>query len=180
MTLQYLNEAHLPDVLAIADSRFGSGYITRDELMDGRAIVLVGVERDIVIGFVLFYLMEGSNFPVELYGTFPHGGRALYVKSIAIDKCFERNGYATALLQMVVNIARRQNAICCYAYLWVAGDRVPAGAVFDALSFKRVWEIPDFWFQSSLKKPFECPICGHPCRCTALLVCRPLMYCRTL
>lgn len=175
MVLQYLNDGHLNAVLDIADSRFGKGYITRDELMDGQAIVLVGVEQDMVVGFVLFYLMEGSDFPVELYGTYSHGGRAVYVKSIAIDKSFERTGCATNLLQMVVNIARRQNAICCYAYLWVAAGQIPAEGVFAALGFDRVLEISDFWFQSSLKKPFDCPVCGHPCRCSAQLVCRSLV-----
>ncbi len=175
MTLQYLNDGHLPDVLAIAANRFGNGYITKDELTNGNAIVLVGVEQGIVAGFVLFYLMDGSDFPVELYGTFPYGGRALYVKSVAVHKGYERRGFATSLLSMVINIARRQNAICCYAYLWITEGTIPAGGVFAALGFDEVLSINDFWFQSSLKKPFDCPVCGHPCRCSAQLVCRSLV-----
>ncbi|MBP8790201.1 MAG: GNAT family N-acetyltransferase [Breznakibacter sp.] len=175
MILQYLNDGHLPAVLAIADSRFGKGYITRDELTNSSAIVLVGVEQGVVVGFVLFYLMPSSEFPIELYGNYPQGDRALYVKSVAVHNGFERRGYATALLNMVINIARRQNVICCYAYLWITAGAIPAGSVFDALGFEPVLEINNFWYQSSMKQPFDCPICGHPCRCSAQLVCRSLV-----
>ena len=175
MTLCYLNDSLIDDVQSIADSRFGNGYISRSDLTREDAIVLVALKNHCVVGFVLFYIVPENLFPLELNALFRQNYSSVYVKSIAVQSSCERNGYATALLLMVINIARRQNAACCYGYLWDSGMNIPANGIFRSLGFRTVKELPCFWYNDSIARGFECPVCGHPCHCKAMLTCRSLV-----
>ncbi len=175
MTLQYINDSLQDEVLAIADQRLGRGYLTVDSFTCSGAIVLVAIEFGKAVGFVLFHIKEQIDFPVELTKMFGQPHRSVYVKSIAVKEENEQKGFATALLKMVINIGMRQNALCCYGHVWIAGNNGASARIFESLGFEEVMEIADFWYLDSVKKQFQCPVCGFPCHCKAHLVCRPLV-----
>ncbi|MFY7991754.1 MAG: GNAT family N-acetyltransferase [Bacteriovoracaceae bacterium] len=53
---------------------------------------------------------------------------------------------------------------------WVSGLAHTSNRVFEKFGFKPVKQLDDFFYNPSLKNPFECPTCGNPpCTCPAIL-----------
>jgi GNAT superfamily N-acetyltransferase len=53
---------------------------------------------------------------------------------------------------------------------WVSGLPHTSDRVFEAMGFKAVKTVPNFYHDTSLKHPFSCPGCERsPCTCSAIL-----------
>ncbi len=175
LSINYLAESQLKDVVDISNSQFGVGYLNTSDFTSDGAIVLVATDDEKVVGFALFYIIGGDDFPAQLSIFYPVAHTSVFFKSIAVLPGFENRGVGSHLMQMVLNLARNQGVLCCYGYLWVKDGKMALESIARHHGFHDVKVMPRFWQQVSIDKGFDCPVCGNPCRCDALMVCRPFV-----
>lgn len=53
------------------------------------------------------------------------------------------------------------------AVSWVSNKPDSSEGMFEKLGFEKLFTVPDYWTQDSIKEGYLCPNCGNPCRCTA-------------
>ena len=93
--------------------------------------------------------------------------------------CFEERFRAQGLGQKISHLRlgwlREQGCQVVLGISWVSGLAHTSDRVFQKMGFTAVKSVDNFFYDSSLKNPFECPGCGSPpCTCSAILYRREL------
>lgn len=174
-TISYLSSSQVGSVVAISDDRFGFGYLLHSDFTSPDAVTLVATVDEAVVGFALFHIIPPSGFPDALSVLYPESHTSVLFKTIAIKTGYEDKGIGNLLFAMVLNIARNQGALCCYSYMWDKSDNNAIWKLAVNHGFVKVADLPQFWYEESLQKGYQCVVCGNPCSCNATLICRPFV-----
>lgn len=175
VTVSYLDQSQLKDILEISDSRLGKNYLHPADFNKSNALTLVATADGDVVGFALQYFMDSNDFPVELKSKFPQPHKTVYFKSIAVKNGCDGKGYGNALLQMALSISKNHGALCSYGYMWIQDGFIPMAGLAKQYGFKELVHKPQFWMKSSIKRGFLCPHCGSICACDAIMIYRPFV-----
>jgi ribosomal protein S18 acetylase RimI-like enzyme len=157
----------------------GNGYLqSLTELP--RAHTLLGAFHDgQLIGFVLAYAAPAASLnrivkghPVSL--PVPalradSSGTLGVLQTIGVDPVLQRQGIATRLVTAALDELSALGADTCLSIAWKNGQAIPIGGVLERNGFSLCGQIDNFWEAESRRLGYVCPVCGTPCRCSAML-----------
>lgn len=155
VVLRNISEKDFKSIIQLSNTIFGNSYITEKELQ--------------------IYVNSKSNFGIVAFNENTFCGFILYeiiaqktglIKSIAVKEDFQGKGIATDLISKAI-IQLKETTTQIQAVTWHYPDNHLI-KILKKHNFNLVKTIPNYWKEDSLKRNFECKICGKPpCMCSA-------------
>ncbi len=175
--LTIADHAHFTNGLELLNRTQGVGLFKADYLQklcsDPRAYVVGASRNDQLIGIGVaqliheqtYYLRFDSNLEVELkdkqVGSF---------STLAIKENLQGQGIGQKISSMRLAWLLEKKCEVILGVSWVSGLPHTSDRVFEKMGFKAVKRVENFFLESSLKDPFDCPGCAlAPCVCAAVL-----------
>jgi len=179
-SITVLRETDFPDLLIIADNRFGSSYLTRRELQsylaNNNKIGFVAKTNQTITGFSLIQicdlneimslvLCEHDWFKEQFASKYPIG----VIKTLSVSEEFKNCGIGTALTNKSIKTLEKASG-CLMSICWEHEKDTPFAKILEKLGMTLRRRISDYWKEDSLKKKYQCNCCGSPpCRCNVLV-----------
>jgi len=151
---------------------FGPQYMS-ERTNDPRSLVLGAFAGTELVGVGVAQLL--SDF--EYYQPFdPKISSELKGKTVGsfstlcVHERFRGKGLGKRLSQRRLEWLRERKCQVILGVSWISGLPHTSDRVFEAIGFKAVKAVSNFYRDSSLKHPFSCPGCEKsPCICSAVL-----------
>lgn len=179
-----MQEKHFNHIYRIADKQLGQDYVTDTFLHQAitdkhNYVARVAINKDThqVLGFCISFIIQSEDvsdllnidqdlIPISLLDP-PQLG---VVKTIAIDKNHKGLGIGTALIRDALHAFQTRDISSIFTIAWKSKLGINLHGVLMKTGFKHVFEIPHFWYQSSLESGCHCSVCGKPpCECSAVI-----------
>jgi N-acetylglutamate synthase-like GNAT family acetyltransferase len=119
-----------------------------------------------VVGFFVFKVIEERAAD---YLNTDSSTKILEVKSIAVYPAFQGQGIGSIIFSEVPNIAKEVGVQNCYCVAWKRKDKVAMHNIHINAGFTVLHEIENYWKKDSIEKDYDCPECGNPCSCSAVI-----------
>lgn len=170
-----------PSLINISNEQLGSDYLSSDLLAKTlepnsalRCNVIVNKLNNKILGFSLNKVIDNDELNEILKGKekireFSFEERIGYIKTVAINKKFEGYGLSTALLEYSLKEFEKEGVKKFVSTAWKHCGIINIGGVLSRLGFVKRVELPDYWYEDSIKEGFQCPQCGNPCHCTCVV-----------
>ena len=180
--------------LDILRTELGERYISRDQFetylrvasKPFRKVALVAQHKATqkVLGVLLAEIVDEQALRLSFLGSYDlavkdpevyrlRNQTTALIKSIAVDEQFRGNGIATRLVKQVMQLLEKNGAKGFYSFGWVSKQNVcQTQGVLESLGFQSVMRFDEFWLDDSTQRNYDCPVCGQPCHCAALLFVR--------
>jgi ribosomal protein S18 acetylase RimI-like enzyme len=175
------NEPARAAALALLRAGLGAGYIEEQEIADLQAGRMNGTAlgafvNNELVGVLLGRMLEketAAEYEALAQGAGAAMGLAVHrlglLKSVAVKSGCRGHGIGTALSRAVLDHLKQAGATAVLAVSWESGTRDSSAGMLEAVGFRRVARIEDFWKEDSLRLGYRCPQCGNPCRCAGIL-----------
>lgn len=185
ITIKKGGPEHASKVLLLLSDQLGEGYMDVSDITFGPKEFLFVAEYDgEVVGFALSVILDKDDFKNHLLGQkyrtpadiriSDQMGTLALIDSIAIDPSYQKRGIGSKLVKKSLEALREAGAKAVTSFGWKEGDNVNIGPTFRYFGFKERKEFEKFWHQDSIEKDYDCPHCGNPCNCSAVLFSRTL------
>jgi GNAT superfamily N-acetyltransferase len=182
-------------VVALLGDALGESYVdlgTVEEAItgDGTATCLVEVDSsNRLLGAVTCYIVtpdsldrflpEGQGDLINSLRVFKFNTLIGLLRSIAVAPSDRRRGVATDLTEACIAWCADHGASTMLTFAWLAHtDRQAMPQLTGVLKhtgFTEVETIDDYWTLDSQSKRYQCPVCGHTCRCAAAVYTRAIL-----
>ena len=167
-------------IIRILDSQLGKDYVSEDflkEVIDDKKDTFCKVIEDSsnhqIVGVGLYGIInydEVKNITqgrdINVLKFTPQIG---LIKTIAIDEAYKNLGLASSLIQNLLGELSLKNVRCFISPAWKHQGITNIENVLEKNGFSKAIEIPNYWYESSIKEKFECPNCGNPCHCSCVI-----------
>lgn len=169
------------EVLSIANQELGAGYFNSvlNLLKPYPSTSYCIFDGQKLIGFILSYQCRFGQFIDDTQSTIPinlsYESKILVVKTMVIQAGYQRKGYGTQLLQYLIDAIEGNEVGAMLAVGWKSDECVNIQHMMDTFKFSELCELPEFWKVDSIKYGFQCPTCGHPCKCSAIIYSKLLL-----
>lgn len=141
-----------------------------------RCIVAADKKTGKVIGFLIYETINYQTLeditkgkPIE---EFSYSDKIGYIKTIAVDSRYEGFGIGNALTEKAVESLRKAGSNVFVSTAWKHAGVINLHGILSRNKFRKRLEIPDYWYEDSIKEGFECPQCGNPCHCACVIYIR--------
>ena len=184
--------ADIDAALVVLNDSLGAGYVSSADLAayiaptSTKKLCLIAKDRttNAVIGVVTAEIVDAARLRLTLLDNYDavqheepvrrlHDHITGLIKSVAVVRAARKNGVGTALVRQAMEALGQHGARAFYAIGWITDD---AGChiqgVLEALRFTPVRRLDRFWYNDSIAHQYDCPQCGRPCRCAAMLLIR--------
>lgn len=112
-----------------------------------------------------YYERFDENISTELAGKIVGS-----FSTMAMHEDAQGKGIGQKISQLRLNWLREQGCVVILGNSWVSGLKHTSDRVFEKMGFRAIKKVENFFVESSLKNPFDCPGCKvHPCSCAAIL-----------
>lgn len=173
-----LQNLHVPGALALVDDAFGAGYLDAGHLAghvgSDRGLALVATTGGRVHGLVAVSL-DAPVVPADqqdaLDDLLPPGVAGIDVVVVSPDA--RGHGLGTRLLARALGHLADAGADQVGTLAWVHGGRAPVLGPLTRLGHRQVGVLERPWHADSLARGYDCPACGRPCTCPALVLLGP-------
>lgn len=185
-------EHDIRQALDILRSNLGERYVSHEDLekyiSDGNAAVIKRIalvaknrKNQEIIGVLLVEVVTNDRLEASLLESYQSIRHEPYmyqlrnqttglIKSIAVDSQARGSGVATELVKTAMQDLNRRGVKSFYSIGWVTEEKgCHVQGVLESLGFECVQKFERFWYTDSRKNGYDCPTCGHPCKCSALL-----------
>ena len=175
-----VSKKDIPSICALADAALGKDYVTPQTVADliddgvkSFCIVMKNSYTDELLGFCIYKIIskeeavdicKGKVLP-SLYAEDQLG----YLATIVVSEKYRGNGLATVLIDKVTDIFAQMNITHIISTAWKHIGKINLQGVLTRCGYKKVMEIPDYWYEDSIKKGYSCPQCGNPCHCSCVI-----------
>lgn len=177
--LDFSNEETLQKAIAIYDEGLGQDYIEPEKLIhyaeDPNCVSLGSFLNDELVGVLIGHIITPeeitqANEYLQKYDLplFSQDDKVALIKSIAVQKEHRRHGLATHMTTQAIEDFINMGCNKAFALSWVSNRPDSSPRMFGKLGFENLVEIKDYWTQDSIQKGYACPVCGHPCHCSAI------------
>jgi GNAT superfamily N-acetyltransferase len=155
--------------LRLLSAGLGMGYIRGEEF--ARCLALGAHLDGELVGVLLGRMLEPAEAEryLALAGAALAGQRLGLLQSVAVKDGCRGRGVGTALSRAIVECLQGDGATAVLAISWESGAKNSSGRMLEAVGFRRLAHIEEFWKEDSLRRGYRCPRCGNPCRCAAVL-----------
>ena len=178
-----MKQSHFEQILMIANRQLGQNYVTHQLLNDcikkntlfhGRTVI--DTETKHILGFCISIVindvalsdmlnMDIEAIPCPLSACDQLG----VIKTIAIKHDQKGYGIGTHLILDAIHQLQQYSQMIA-TIAWKTKYGINLHGVLMKTGFQRLFEIPHFWYQSSLETGCHCAVCGRPpCLCSAVI-----------
>ncbi len=181
MNVGPLEECQISKLLRISAAELGSDYLDRGDfekaLEGGDRFCFVASLDDRPIGFAICDMLGPGDVDPELHldGADREALLSLcpvgYIASVSVDDSHKGCGAGTAMLRRCMEELERRKAgvICAMAWKSVRGT-VNIARPLERLGLVAVREVQGYWNDPrAFPNGHDCPVCGNPCSCSAML-----------
>lgn len=187
---------HMEEATGLLRDALGEEYITQNYLSlivesdydalpgatDKLGLVAVDISRSHVFGVVLCEIVSRERVEQSLHGfadSLPpadlfrlRNSKPGFLGSVVVDARYRRCGVATSLIREALRRLRASGVENLYGFAWKRPDgSCPSRGLLESLGLEAAAEIPNFWKSESEVKGYDCPVCGNPCVCSAIVMC---------
>ncbi len=141
-----------------------------------RCIVAADKKTGKVIGFLIYETINCQTLediakgkPIE---EFSYSDKIGYLKTIAVDSHYEGYGIGNALTEKAVESLRKAGSKAFVSTAWKHAGTINLHGILSRNKFRKRLEIPNYWYEESIKEGFECPQCGNPCHWACVIYIR--------
>ena len=190
-TVEKTTRSDVGKVTALLGSALGIRYLTRNDVTayldnkDSTVVSLKSKENGAPVGAAIATLLHGIT---SLEGLVPRDqmesvkrllpeldfNRVSYLKSLAVSPKNQGLGGATALVRALIDWSSELSATMVFAIGWKDHNGCHIQGVLEGLEFEVRGEIENFWHADSEEQGYDCPTCGQPCTCSAVLFSRSI------
>lgn len=129
----------------------------------GQEVISVGVAQ--VLHDLKYYIVFDENIEEKLknnvVGSF---------STLCVREDYQGKGLGQRMSHVRLNWLKDKGCEVILGISWVSGKEHNSSRVFEKLGFGMVKLVDNFFYESSLQNPFNCPACGSPpCTCAAML-----------
>ncbi|MBQ5824059.1 MAG: GNAT family N-acetyltransferase [Clostridia bacterium] len=179
-TIRKATVADFAAVIKIADSQLGKGYLTKERLQKAmdkstsdELLIAVQTSTNTVVGFSLFKhisheealkLGKGYTFRNMVFEE-----KIGYLATVATKEGFTGLGIATVLVDKSLENMKDNGITHFISTAWKHYGVINIGSVLENAGFRKEEEIPNYWYDASIKEKFQCPHCGNPCTCSCVI-----------
>lgn len=180
MHVRQATENDIPAIIPIADKEFGQGYLTESQLqayISEPEQYLFKIAEDVngmLEGFCISIIACPNEMGHYLQDA---GAKQLFngeekigiIKSVAITT--KGRGTGTMLIRESMDVLKEQYHIRQFCSIgWKHPDgHINIEGVLKRSGFTAAKEIAGYWKEDSIKNNYSCPVCGHPCKCAAVI-----------
>lgn len=126
----------------------------------------VAIVNSKVVGFFIFKILTERS---ANYLDTNSGKEILEVKTIGVDSLEQRKGIGSYIFSQVESIAKEFNVENCYCVAWQRKEKVAMHNIHLNAGFIMQRVIKNYWKSDSIEKEYNCPECGNPCLCSAVI-----------
>lgn len=90
-------------------------------------------------------------------------------EAVAVEPDFRRHGVGRLLTEDSLGWMRQQGCDVAVTLAWLSGSKDSSPELFRRLGFRQGPTVDRFYYEESLRDGWICPVCGGPCRCSAML-----------
>lgn len=123
--------------------------------LEGSEVLAIGVAQ--VIKDLDYYLAFDaeikSNLENKIVGSF---------STLCVTEDMQGMGIGQMLSQLRLDWLKSKSCNVVVGISWVSGLENTSDRVFEKMGFRPVKRVENFFYESSLEKPFYCPGCGAP------------------
>lgn len=160
-------------VIAIANSQLGKGYLLLGDLdnyiENNKHSVLVEFAGDEVKGFCLVSVLSFAEAANKLRKSVNIDEPIGYISMVATLEKHKREGIASKLVEAGVEFLKGKSCKSLVIVTWKSPISNAMQNLVEKLKFQREFKVDNYWYMSSLQEGYECPECGNPCRCSAII-----------
>ncbi|MDO5861454.1 MAG: GNAT family N-acetyltransferase [Thermoplasmata archaeon] len=182
--IRELGRKDIPHVVSIGRHQLGLDYISSTDFLEalsepGRFCIVAQEGRRDFAGFALCREFGPEDVPEELaLPEGPENDRVCSAKKIglldavAVETHAARHGVGTQLCRAAVDRFIEDGCDLLVSMAWVHVDgKEPIKKALLANGFERTsLQIPGYWnLWVDSEDGHLCPVCGHPCKCSAAL-----------
>ena len=179
-TIRAMRPNDLGQVITIADAQLGKDYVSPELLSRIMSAydrmwcsVVVDNHNQKIIGFCIAEVISYEKVLEITKGLeireFMFSERIGYLKTIAIDRRYTGYGIASKVVSECLIAFKEQGANACISTAWKHGGKINIENVLVRNGFAKHNEIPNYWYELSVKEKFMCPQCGNPCHCSCVV-----------
>ena len=179
-TIKRASVSDFASVIKIADAQLGEDYLTKERLQktldkDLSDDILVAVEdaTDNVIGFCLYKHLTYDEAVKICQGyklrNMMFADNIGYVATVATKEEFKHLGIATALVKKCIDNMQDDGIKCFISTAWKHAGITNIASVLETHGFTKEFDMPNYWYESSIREGYSCPRCGNPCTCSCVL-----------
>lgn len=151
--IRLATEKDIQDILTLSNKAFGKHFHSEDKFINTETSETT-----------VFITDKGI---LSAYCVLIKENKQVRVDSITVDENERGKGIASMLIEDVI---LNYGHLRIYSYAWkMKNGEVNLKVVLDRLGFRFVEEIENMWYDESIKTGFNCPSCGNPCTCSALV-----------
>lgn len=171
--LKYVEEEAVDRGKELFD-KLGGDYITNEQLKgyikDG--VCMGAFEGKKIVGIVAGEKMkrdevkQHNNEFTNLHLPLKTTG---FLNGLATDRNYRHRGIGRTLTYLSVNELKILGCTTIFIESWVSGMKDQSQELFRKQGFKEIARVPNYWEKSSVEENFDCPVCGIPCYCDAIL-----------
>ena len=167
-------EQDLKSISNIVNEQLGLNYINSKNFMQNNFQKYQASLNNELVGFITFKYVTVEDVLKRIPKVSQKkleklllGKKITYIGTVATDSEYKRLGVATVLFKYVINLLEKDNVIIMTG--WKNNDTINIGGIANQYGFENILEIKDFWKADSIKKKYDCHICGNPCFCSAII-----------
>jgi GNAT superfamily N-acetyltransferase len=179
--------------ITLLNNLLGEGFISHSELLDfigdSNKVVFritnvdnpkeaLGIATGIIINSRESFNSLVNGFEPEfthIANEISDINKVLIIKSVAVSEEHAGNGFGTKLVQAIFKWAENKAPKSAISLGWEDGNGCHIEKVLQRNEMSRIATRENFWLEDSITRQYNCPSCGNPCRCSAVLFYRSLI-----
>lgn len=175
------NRKFSSQILKISDKELGKDYFdikdleffTDDNTMSFCKIAkidnkVVGFAMSVVLSLkelVDYLKIDKKDLPKFIIAA----KKICVIKTVSVDSNFHGMGIGYKLVKSLIDDGTSNNINDFACVAWKSGDKINIKGILEAFDFTAYKEIENYWTEDSIKDGFQCPSCGNPCHCSAVM-----------
>lgn len=168
-------------ILHMADCELGKNYLDLSDLAlfaDKNSLSMCKIAKsgNKVIGFATSFVISVKDLQQQIHLTAKNlpkfvkaSEQICMIKTVVVDGNYQGKGVGYALIESLLTEWHSAgiNDFACIA--WKSKDGINIKGLLESFGFTAYTEIKDYWKEDSTNEGFDCPVCGNPCHCSAVI-----------
>jgi ribosomal protein S18 acetylase RimI-like enzyme len=179
--IQNYEPKHRHQILELSNKQLGKNYLTKENITKTHSdpnnyLALAIDENGVLAGFCIGYIVDSTKIeqefkinPEDTPEIIKHTNKIAVLKTIAVSEKYQGIGVGTDLVKDCINYFKSKDLSAICSIGWKSKNGTNVERVLVRAGFDKLREIPKFWNIDSVEKKYNCPVCGNPCNCSAVI-----------
>lgn len=176
VSIENITQEIVPKIMRIAEKQLGDTYINEQELSENEVSLYAKAGNE-VLGFCIGKVIETNQFLKQHKTIAERNNKVLnsttkigVLSSIAVNEKSKGRGVGTQLMNATLAAFESLGIKIVVMTGWKSSKGIHIGGLAKIAKFDELFEVPNYWYDDSIKNNYKCPECGNPpCKCSAVL-----------